>query len=175
MIYKKNDRTAKVEKWCIWKIFKKSSLSPNENVLNRRFVQSTKSKDSKIQIYHARLVVYRHKDKEKKSPAHGSHTKLQSAFKTIISVADILRFQLGCQNVQKANLQSLEIFARKVFRKPPIELDTLVDEILEVLKPLYSLFESGDHLCRAIVTNFRDELRMMIAEGDLCLFEQKKN
>ena len=55
------------------------------------------------------------------------------------TIASNHRFDIWTQDVNQAYLQSTEKLLRKVYLKPPKELNLPSDEVLELLKPLYGL------------------------------------
>lgn len=75
----------------------------------------------------------------------------QNTIKTIIFIGTFLRFRISGKVVQGGNLQSFGIFTQKVFMKLPKDLELSQGNLLELLKPLYSLV--GSEIWRPLVQN----------------------
>ena len=138
------------------------------NILPCRFVLAIKHNDG-TEIFKARFVIGGHKDREKAAMVHQSYNLKQSSVKILLALATILGFDVWDLDVKQAYLQSGSKLQRKVFIKPDImELDH--NELIQIMKPLYGLSESGDYWCETNSKFHIHELLMQQTTGDFALF-----
>jgi hypothetical protein len=78
-------------------------------------------------------------------------------------------FEFISADVTQAYLQSASELKRKVFVKPNC-IDLKPDELLQIMKPLYGLAESGDYCAQTFIRHHLTDLRMTQATGDFSLF-----
>lgn len=142
--------------------------SEKPNILPSRFVLAIKHTDGG-DIFKARFVIGGHRDREKSSLVHHSYNLKQSSVKLLLALATILGFEVWDLDVKQAYLQSGSKLQRAVYIKPDIiELDQ--NELIQILKPLYGLSESGDYWCETNSKFHIHELLMQQATGDFGLF-----
>jgi Reverse transcriptase (RNA-dependent DNA polymerase) len=133
------------------------------NVVPSRFVPAIKTKDGK-DVLKARFVLGGHRDRDKNKLVHSTTFKQSSVRLALASVA-IMGFDVISADVIQAYLQSARDLKRKVFVKPScIDLDP--DELLQIMKPLYGLADSGDYWAQTVVHHHLADLRMTQATGD---------
>lgn len=138
------------------------------NIIPSRFVLTIKHVDGK-EIYKARFVLGGHKDRDKDSMVHSSNNLKQLSIKLLLALATILGFDIWDLDVKQAYLQSASKLQRSVFIKPNI-IDLQPNELLQVIKPLYGLTESGDYWAE---TNSKFHIHNLLMEhstGDFSLF-----
>jgi Reverse transcriptase (RNA-dependent DNA polymerase) len=138
------------------------------NVAPSIFVLAIKTKGGK-DVLKARFVLGGLRDRDKNKLVHSSTTLKQSSVRLLLATAAIMGFDVISADVIQAYLQSASDLKRKVFVKPNcIDLDP--DELLQIMKPLYGLADSGDYWAQAFVRHHLTDLRMTQATGDFSLF-----
>jgi Reverse transcriptase (RNA-dependent DNA polymerase) len=119
------------------------------NVVSSRFVLAIKTKDGR-HVLKARFVLGGHRDRDKNKLVHSSTTLKQSFVRLLLATAALMGFDVISADVIQAYLQSACDLTRKVFVKPScIDLDS--DELLQIMKPLYGLADSGDYWAQTFV------------------------
>ncbi len=79
---------------------------------------------------------------------HNTPALRQTSNKVIISCACLLGFRLCLLDITQAYLQSKDNLTRAVFIKPKQDrpyLKVRPDEVLQLIKPLYDMCDSGDY------------------------------
>jgi hypothetical protein len=133
-----------------------------------RFVLAIKEKDGE-EVLKAIFVLGGHRDRDKKKLVPSSITLKQSFIGLLLATAAIKRFEVISADVIQAYLQSASELKRKVFVKANC-FDLKPDELLQIMKPLYGLADSGDYLAQTFVRHHLMDLRMTQATGDFSLF-----
>jgi hypothetical protein len=131
-----------------FKIVLKPDLTLEEapNILPSRFFLAIKNRDTGDGVLKARLVIGGHRDREKSSRVHTANTMRSQSLRLIMALASIFGFRLASVDVEQAYLQAAEPMLRDIFVRLPqgiIELDQ--SELIQLLKSLYCLSESGDY------------------------------
>ena len=121
-------------------------------------------------VFKARFFVQGHKDNDKEYLVHNSTNLRQYSTRIVAFIASINGFDIWTQDVTQAYLQSTEKLLRKVYLKPPKELNLSSDEVLEPLKPLYGLPDSGDYWNRTMSNHITNNLGMTPSYVDNALF-----
>ena len=153
-----------------WKVVLKEEIPGNSNVLNGRFVLVIKNKGTNEEIYKARFVVQGHRDREKHFLVHDSPNLRQSSTRLLVAIAAIFGFRRWIHDVRQAYLQPSEKLMRKVYLNPSKEFELSEGELLELLKPLYGLSDSGDYWHRTITRHLTKDMEMNTTVGELSLF-----
>lgn len=153
-----------------WKVELKEDIPEGSNILTGRFVLCIKNVNIDQELYMARFVVQGQKDKEKKFIVHDSTNLRQSSTRLLVAIAAIFGFRIWSHDIKQAYLQSSQTLMRKVYLKPSKEFEVSEGELLELLKPLYGLFDSGDYWNRTMTAHLMNDLGMESNDGDLSLF-----
>ena len=85
-------------------------------------------------------------------------------------MAAIFGFRIFSTDVTQAYLQSSETLKREVFIKPPNEFGLQPNQLLQLLKPLYGLPDSGDYWAKTINNHLINDRGMHPSVGDPALF-----
>lgn len=94
----------------------------------------------------------------------------QSSTRLLVAIAAIFGFRVRSHDVRQAYLQSAQKLMRKVYLKPSKEFEMSENELLELLKPLYGLSDSGDYWNRTMTNHLKEDIGMDPTDGDLSLF-----
>jgi Reverse transcriptase (RNA-dependent DNA polymerase) len=124
----------------------------NPKIVPGRFVLAIKNPGTDKEFLKARFVLGGHQDREKRSIVHNSTAIKQSSVRLLLALTATLGFNVWTIDVNQAYLQAAVGLQRKIFTKPDV-LNLGEDEILQVIKPLYGLSDSGDYWaerCRLI-------------------------
>jgi hypothetical protein len=133
-----------------------------------RFVLATYEKDGEENLK-ALFVLGRHRDRDTKKLVHSSAVLKQLSVRLLLATAAIMGFEIISSDVTQAYLQSASGLKRKVFVKPNC-IDLKPDELLQIMKPLYGLAESGDYCAQTFIRHHLTDLPMTKATGDFHLF-----
>jgi hypothetical protein len=145
------------------------SEQANPNVLPARFVLAIKNGGTDQEILKARFVLGGHKDRDKMNLVHNATTLKQSSVRLLLALSAVLGFELWTMDVRQAYLQAASNLKRDVFIRPH-ELELSQDELLQVIKPLYGLSDSGDYWSETLVKHHLRALHMSQATADFSLF-----
>ena len=119
--------------------------------------------------YKARFVLGGHRDRDKHIIVHNTVNIKQSSIRTIMALATILGLDVWSSDVKQAYLQSASKLQRKVFVRPT-ELNLDSSELLQIIRPLYGLTDSGDYWCETFARFHLYDLRMQQTTGDFAIF-----
>lgn len=153
-----------------FRIVLREEIDPQANVLGGRFVLTIKNKDTDNEIFKARFVVQGHLDKEKELLVHTSSTVSQQATRLLVSLATIMGFRLWSEDINLAYIQGAEQILRKVYVKGKPEFQLKANQLLEILRPLYGLSDSGDYWHATFLKHLKNDLEMYSTACDLSLF-----
>ncbi len=156
-----------------WRVVCYDETPKDACVLSGRFVLAIKDEGTGKEIWKARFVVQGHRDKLKKYLVHEISVVKQQGIKMLIGIASIFGFRIFSSDVIQSYIQSLEKLQRKILIKPPKEFNLKQNELLELLKPLYGLAESGDYWGRSFRHHLIKELGMNTGISDAALFYKK--
>jgi hypothetical protein len=88
----------------------------------------------------------------------------------LVGLAAIFGFGLFSTDVSQAYLQSADKLMRKVYIKPTEEFALDENHVLQLLRPLYGLADSGDYWFRTISSHLSNELSMERTSFDSAFF-----
>ena len=145
-----------------FRVVLREDIPTDANLLPGRFVLSIKSTFDGQTKFKARYVIGGHRDKLKHFMVHSSQTLQPSSVRFLLSLDSLYGFDFWTSDVLQAYLQSSESLMRDVFIKDPVpafELDP--SQCLKLLRPLYSLCESGDLRHGTLDAHHRNDLGMM--------------
>lgn len=124
------------------------SIAERPNIFTCKFFMAVKHNGG-TEICKARFLIGRHRDRENDAMLHPSYNLKNLSVKPLFALAKILGFDVCDLNVKQTYLQSGSKLQRKVFIKAEIiELDH--DEVVQIMRALYGLSESGDYWCERI-------------------------
>ena len=86
-----------------------------------------------------------------------------------MALATILGFDVWSLDVKQAYVQSASELQRKVFFRPT-ELNLDSNELLQIIRPLYGLTDSGDYWCETFARFHLYDIRMQQTTGDFAIF-----
>lgn len=112
------------------------------NIIPTRFVLTIKRPDDDKEVFRAPFVLGGHRDCEKPFIVHTSTILWHRSVRILIALAMIFGFDVWSSDVPHAHLQSAQNVKRNVFIRPQM-LELSADELLQIMKPLYGLTESG--------------------------------
>ena len=138
-------------------------------IVPSRFFLIVKKSDDGAEVYKARFVLGGHRDRDKRTFVHNCTTLKAHSTRLPVAVATILDFVIWSTDINQAYLQSAVELKREVFTKPDI-LELNQDELIQIIKPLYGLADSGDYWNETLTKHHLQHLRMKQTEGDFSLF-----
>jgi len=123
----------------------KENVPKDANILGGRFVLSIKDEGTNKEVWKARYVVQGFRDKMKTSLVHDNATARPHSTRILVGLASSFGFRLFSTDVTQAYLQSSENLTRDVYIRPSKEFGLKPDTMLNLLKPLYGLSDSGNY------------------------------
>lgn len=102
----------------LWYKASLSSLSPDANVLDGRFIYTIKNYGTPSEMAKVRYVAQGYGDQEKPHMVHETSSLRASSTRPILSVAACLQFRVWSHDVHKAYLQSKHRMTRDVCIRP---------------------------------------------------------
>ena len=127
----------------------------------------------------ARYVAQGHRDMDKSYMVHNITNLRQSSTRIIVSVAAIKGFRIFSHDVTQAYFQSEEKLTPQVFllpKKTDVEHFGLSqDEIVELMRPIYSMTDAGDHWGVTIDHHAKDDLGLVPLLGDPSLYIKRND
>ena len=152
-----------------FRVVLREEIGQNPNIVPSRYVLAIKHSETGETKMKARFVLGGHRDRDKHTVVHNSTNAKQSSIRLLVALATMLGFDLWSLDVKQAYLQSSANLRRDVFVRPK-ELNLAPDELLQVIKPLYGLTDSGDYWCETFARFHVRDLRMKQSTGDFALF-----
>jgi hypothetical protein len=140
------------------------------NILGGRFVLALKDEGTAKEFWKARLVVQGYRDKMKTSLVQDAATSKQYCSRLLVGLAATFGFRLFSTDVTQAYLQSSEPRRRDVVIKPAPDFGMDNGKMLELIKLLYGIADSGDYWGKTLSTHITEYLQMKSTVGDLALF-----
>lgn len=87
----------------------------------------------------------------------------------LVAVAALLGYRIWTKHLVQAYLQRAQSVMRKVYVRARKEFQSEAGELLELLKPVVCLTESGDYLHATMTRHLAEDLHMRLTGGDLPL------
>lgn len=153
-----------------FRVVLREDIGEDANILGGRFVLTIKHKDTENELFKARFVVQGHLDREKELLVHASTTASQQAIRLLVSLATIFGFKLWSQDMTLAYIQGADKILRKIYIKGKPEFQLAPNQLLEILRPLYGLADSGDYWHATFLKHLKKDLGMHSTACDLSLF-----
>jgi hypothetical protein len=152
-----------------FKLVLREELGRDPNIVPSRFVLAIKHQENGSELLKARLVLGGHRDRDKSRVVHSATTLKQSSVRLLLALAGMLDFDIWSTDITQAYLQSSSNLQREIFVRPDVlELDE--NQLLQVVKPLYGLSDSGDYWNETLTDHHLQDLSMEKATGDFSLF-----
>jgi len=152
-----------------FRIVLREEAGEKPNIIPARFVLAIKHNGDGSEKLKARFVVGGHRDREAAKIVHNSTTLRPTSLRLLIALATILGFDIWSTDMKQGYLQSASDLQRKIFTKPKI-LDLGKNELLQIVRPLYGLPDSGEYWCETLSHHYRKHLRFYQATSDFALF-----
>lgn len=152
----------------------KSEVPEGARIFGSRFIDELKQADTGIRKK-SRLVAQNYSDDEAAHLATKAPTIQRSTQRMIMSIAVSMKgMRAFTRDVTQAYVQSKSELERKVYVKAPQELVLEPGTILQVVKPLYGIPESGLHWYLTYLDYHINVLGMTRSKSDPCLLIKKE-
>ena len=143
---------------------------PNVHVMKGRFVLALKHVGTEQEVAKARFVVQGFSDPRKTKMLHNATNLRQDSARLVMALAAIFGFRIWTQDVSQAFLQGCSQNMPKLNLQAPRELELDLDEVLQIMAPLYGLADSGDRWHHALGHHHISELEMTPTTTEPALF-----
>jgi Reverse transcriptase (RNA-dependent DNA polymerase) len=156
-----------------FRVVMRDELEAGANILTGRFVLAVKDADTDREVWKARYVCQGHRDVGKSFVVHDSASVQQGSVRLLVALSSILGYRIWTEDVSTAYLQSTTPLLRKVYMdvgKDAGVFDLSPGELLQILRPLYGLCDSGDYWGATFDAHHRDDLGMASLPGDHALY-----
>jgi Reverse transcriptase (RNA-dependent DNA polymerase) len=140
------------------------------NVLPSRFVLAIKHEDDGSERLKARLVVGGHRDVEKGNILHDTATVRHGYIRLLVALETLFEYPVWIIDVDQAYLQAAEPLNRKIYIAPKDIIELKQDELLQVVKLLYGIAESGDYWGETVRSHLINDPALKGCQGDLATF-----
>lgn len=158
----------------VFKIVKRASIPSGSRVYGTRFIDAVKKDKGKTKLK-SRLVAQNYRDKASKSIPTKAPTISRLGLRIALHAAAMHPDDLSfTRDVTQAYTQSKSQLERKVYLEPPKEMNLPEDEILQAVKPLYGVPESGLHWFITYRNHHEAKLGLKSSNIDPCLLYKKK-
>jgi hypothetical protein len=155
----------------MFRIVPKAEMRPDERLYGTRFVDTIKRGGERK----SRLVAQNYRDEGASDMPVRSPTVSRAAQRVCLSFAASLKGNQGyLRDVSMAYTQSTTKLERRVFLRPPKEMQLADDEVLHCLKPLYGIPESGLHWFCTYSAHHMTNLAMTQSRAERCLFYRRE-
>lgn len=149
----------------------KEDIPEDANVLPGQFVLLIKSTQDGSKTYKAPFITGEHRDKLKRPMVHFSQTMQPSSIRLTHALALNHNFDVWTSDVRQAYFQSSKPLSRDVLLKdPPPKFKLRSSQVLQLLKPLYGLCESGDLWYKTPDEHHRLDLGISLLHTDPALY-----
>ncbi len=142
----------------------------HDHMITGSFVVTIKNVETESPIFKARFVDHANGDSEKDQLVHDSRTPRQSSVRLLVAMAAIMGSDVWTENRSQAYLQSASELLREVYLKPNRQLKVPAGYMLKLLRPLYSLTDSGDYWHATFAKLFTHDLGMIAVSSYMSLF-----
>ena len=153
-----------------FKVVLKEEVPAECNVMSSRIVLTIKDKDTDQERYKARFVVRGFSDELKEVMVHQSPNLGQDGTRMLFALASILGFEIWSVDVSQAFIQSASDNMRPIFCTGPAEMELEASEVLQLMRPLYGLCDSGDRWAHTLRHHHTSDLGMLALASEPALF-----
>jgi transposase InsO family protein len=148
----------------------KRSAAAGHRVYGMRYVDALKNFGEGTEYEKSRLVVQAYNDEAARHILTSAPTCQRVSQRLLLNLAAIFpSMEVFTRDISQAYTQAKTSLTRPIFVKPPPEAGLADDELLEVLRPLYGLPESGLHWFGTYQKHHIEKLSMQDTEYDPCL------
>lgn len=153
----------------VFRLIPRSQLPEGARLFNSRFVDEVKHPGTEDAYEKSRLVIQAYNDAGKLAVLTQSPTIQRASQRLLLAIAVSFPWlRIYMRDISQAYTQAQTLLARKFYAAPPKDID-IGDWILEVLKPLYGIPESGNHWFMTYHNFFEKDCGMQISTFDPCL------
>eukprot|EP00171_Calliarthron_tuberculosum_P003375 IDg3375t1 len=152
-----------------FRIVLREEIESNPNVIPSRYVLAIKHKIDGSTRLKARLIVGGHRDREKNLYVYNSCTLQPTSVRILLALATILEFDIWMSDMRQGYLQPACDLQRKYILKPDV-LGLADNELVQIIRPLYGLPESGEYWYETLTHHHRERLRFKQSTSDFALF-----
>jgi hypothetical protein len=159
----------------VFKLVNRNDVPEGTRIFNSRFVDQVKFKGTDQAYEKSRIVVQAYNDQGKEQVLTQSPTIQRTSQRLMICLAAMLRdeeTELYLRDITQAYTQSKSKLNRVFYIHPPPELTAQLgmnnDVILQVVKPLYGVPESGNHWFKTYHGHHTEQLGMTQSTYDPC-------
>ena len=151
-------------------VVRSDDVPKGARIYGSRWVDTLKSMDDGSHVAKSRLVAQNYRDKGASSIATKSPTISRMGQRVAMATSAFFPEHISyVRDISQAYLQSESNLERKIFLRPPLEMNLDPDAVLVVLKPLYGVPESGLHWFVTYHAHHKQRLSMKSTKGDPCL------
>ena len=143
-------------------------------IFNSRFVDEVRNEGSSDAYEKSRLVIQAYNDAGKVEVLTESPTIQRVSQRFILCLAVLLELGVYLRDMVQAYTQAKSNLARPIYARPPPDFDMWIDCILQVIKPLYGIPESGNHWFSTFHKHHLEKLMMKQSTFDPCLLSTNK-
>ena len=135
----------------VFDVIPRSKVPDGVCIFNSRFVDEVKNKGTGYETKKSRLVVQAYNDEEKHIVLTQSSNIQRISQRVILNTAAMTEESTGryLRDITQASVQSTTLLNRDFYANPPRKLAREVnledDSVLDLVKPLYSVPEAGNH------------------------------
>lgn len=148
-------------------------------LFNARFMDEIKGKSTAHPYEKSILVVQAHNDDGKHNILTQAPTIQRCSQRLILCIAPGLfpKYKLYLRDITQAYVQSKYPLNRTIYAKPPREISNSLPNgmIMQILRTLYGLPESGAYWFRTYQKHHRDKLSMHVSSYNPCLLITNKD
>ena len=120
-------------------------VPPGLNIISGSFVIAIKELYTEKPIFKAQFAARDHHDAEKHNLVLDSTNVHQNYVRLLIALAAITRFDVRTEDIYQMYLQSARKLLQEVYLTPNKHLQAPARYMMNLLRPLYGLADSGDY------------------------------